>query len=125
MVGKHSVFVNSGSSANILSLSYLRTIYPAGGEVIVPSLNWVSNINAILYAGFKPVLIDVNLNNLELLKNKLKAINKRTVAIFITHILGFSAFSSQTLKILNQRKRKLFIIEDVCNPTEQNLKIVN
>ena len=45
---KHSVFVNSGSSANILSLSYLRTIYPTGGEVIVPSLNWVSNINAIL-----------------------------------------------------------------------------
>ena len=69
---KHSVFVNSGSSANILSLSYLRTIYPAGGEVIVPSLNWVSNINAILYAGFKPVLIDVNLNNLGASEKQIK-----------------------------------------------------
>ena len=55
------------------------------------------------------------MNNLGASEKQIKkAINKRTVAIFITHILGFSAFSSQTLKILNQRKRKLFIIEDVC-----------
>ena len=94
---KYSVFVNSGSSANILSLSYLRTIYPKGGEVIVPSLNWVSNINAILYAGFKPVLVDVNLNNLGVSEEQIKkAINKNTVAIFITHILGFSAFSTKS-----------------------------
>ena len=112
---KYSVFVNSGSSANILSLSYLRTIFPLGGEVIVPSLNWVSNINAILYAGFKPVIIDVNLNNLGVSEKQIeKAINNRTVAIFITHILGFSAFSSQIFKILNNRKKKIFLIEDVC-----------
>lgn len=112
---KYSVFVNSGSSANILSLSYLRTIFPSGGEVIVPSLNWVSNINAILYAGFKPVILDVNFNNLGVSEKQIKkAINKRTVAIFITHILGFSAFSSNIFKILNNQKKKIFLIEDVC-----------
>ena len=112
---KYSVFVNSGSSANILSLSYLRTIFPLGGEVIVPSLNWVSNINAILYAGFKPVILDVNLNNLGVSEKQIKkAINKRTVAIFITHILGFSAFSSHIFKILSNQKKKIFLIEDVC-----------
>ena len=38
---KYSVFVNSGSSANLLSLSYLKTKFKKG-EIIVPSLTWVS-----------------------------------------------------------------------------------
>ena len=45
---KHSVFVNSGSSANLLSLTCLKLRYPKGGEVIVSPLNWVSDISAIL-----------------------------------------------------------------------------
>ena len=82
------MFVNSGSSANILSLAYLKTIYKKGGEVIVPSLNWVSGINAILYAGFTPIFVDVNLNNLGAVESQVeKAITSKTVAIFITHIL--------------------------------------
>ena len=85
---KYSVFVNSGSSANILSLAYLRTIYPSGGEIIVSSLNWVSNVNSILYAGFTPIFVDVNLNNLGASIDQIKkAISKKTVGIFITHIL--------------------------------------
>ena len=36
---KHSVFVNSGASANLVTLSVLKTIYPEGGEVIVPPLH--------------------------------------------------------------------------------------
>ena len=34
---KYSVFVNSGSSANLLSISYLKNLFPNGGEVIVPA----------------------------------------------------------------------------------------
>ena len=34
---KYSVFVNSGSSANLLSLTLLKIKYPMGGEVIVPT----------------------------------------------------------------------------------------
>ena len=60
---KYSVFVNSGSSANLLSLSYLKTKFKKG-EIIVPSLTWVSDITSILYNGFKPVFVDVNLHNL-------------------------------------------------------------
>jgi len=35
---KYSVFVNSGSSANLLTMEILKIRYPEGGEVIVPSL---------------------------------------------------------------------------------------
>ena len=33
---KYSVFVNSGSSANLLSIQLLKLKFPEGGEVIVP-----------------------------------------------------------------------------------------
>ena len=35
---KYSVFVNSGASANLLSMALLKIRYPQGGEVIVPPL---------------------------------------------------------------------------------------
>ena len=38
----HSIFVNSGSSANLLSLAMLKIKYPEGGNVIDPAFTWVS-----------------------------------------------------------------------------------
>ena len=45
---KYSVFVNSGASANLLSLTLLKLQYPDGGEVILPPLTWVSDISSVL-----------------------------------------------------------------------------
>ena len=56
---KYSVFVNSGSSANLLSISTLK-ILGYEGEIIVPPLTWVSDITAVLHCGFKPVFVDIN-----------------------------------------------------------------
>src|ERR1039458_7999154 len=39
---KHSVFVNSGASANLLTMTALRETFGPGG-VIVPTLTWVSD----------------------------------------------------------------------------------
>ena len=44
---KYSVFVNSGSSANLLTLSILKILY-GKGEIILPTLTWVSDINSVL-----------------------------------------------------------------------------
>lgn len=109
---KHSVFVNSGASANFLSMFILKEI--AGpGEVIVPTLTWVSDISSVLLNGFKPVFVDVNPYNLGMNDNQiLKKINKKTKAVFITHVLGFNSFSQ---KLINElKRRKIKIIEDVC-----------
>ena len=37
---KYSVFVNSGSSANLISIAALKQIVGSGGEIIVPALTW-------------------------------------------------------------------------------------
>ena len=110
---KYSVFVNSGSSANLLSLTLLKLKYPNGGEVIVPPLTWVSDITSILINGFTPVFVDINFNTLSLNTDKVsKAINSKTVAIFLTHAQGFNGLTNKLLQII--KEKKLFLIEDVC-----------
>ena len=109
---KYSVFVNSGSSANFLSMEILKIIKKKG-EIIVPTLTWVSDINSVLYSGFKPVFVDINPKTLCMDENEiLKNINKKTVAVFITHAQGFNGLTEKLLKIL--KKKKIELIEDVC-----------
>ena len=112
---KYSTFVNSGSSANFISISILKTLNKNKNknEIIVPSLTWVSDINSVILNGYKPVFVDINLNNLSMNIDQIKKkINKKTLAIFITHAQGFNGLDSKLLKFL--KKRKIHLIEDVC-----------
>ena len=110
---KHSVFVNSGTAANELSMLALTHLYPDGGEIIVPPLTWISDINSVLFANFEPVFVDINKYNLSFDLDKLEnSITDRTRAIFITHVLGINALSDRLLNICKDRNIKL--IEDVC-----------
>ena len=109
---KYSVFVNSGSSANLITLAALRE--SAGlGEIIVPPLTWVSDIASVIQCGFKPIFADINLRTLGMDTDKiLEKITPYTKAVFITHILGLNAL---TQKLLNElKKRNVPLIEDAC-----------
>ncbi len=112
---KHSVFVNSGSSANFITLSILKELYKNSkkNEIIVPTLTWVSDINAVILNGFKPVFVDINLSNLSMNVEEIsKKINKKTLGVFITHAQGFNGLTDRLLKIL--KENKIILIEDVC-----------
>ena len=110
---KYSIFVNSGSSANLLSLAVLKSEFPKGGEIIVPTFTWVSDIVSILYNGFTPKFVDISLKNLSMDENEiLKKINKQTKAVFLTHAQGFNGLSTKIIKIL--KKKNIHLIEDVC-----------
>ena len=110
---KYSVFVNSGSSANLLSIALLNIKYPKGGEIIVPPLAWSSDISSVLNFNFTPVFVDINLKNLGMHNEQiLSKINKKTKAIFISHIQGFNCFSKKLLDVI--KKKKIILIEDVC-----------
>jgi len=110
---KHSVFVNSGTAANELSMLALKHFYPKGGEIIIPPLTWISDVNSVLFAGFDPVFVDINLNNLSFDLDKLEnSITDKTRAIFITHVLGLNAISDRLLKVCEDND--ILLIEDVC-----------
>ena len=110
---KYSTFVNSGSSANFISMLILKNLYKKKNEIIVPTLTWVSDINSVIMSGFKPVFVDINPKNLSMnLDDVLNKINKNTLAIFITHAQGFNGLSDSFLKKI--KRKKILLIEDVC-----------
>ena len=55
---KYSIFVNSGSSANLLTLQAIKILY-GKGEVIIPPLTWISDVASVIQNNFKPVFADI------------------------------------------------------------------
>jgi len=109
---KYSVMVNSGASANDLTMKAIYEFY-GPGEVIVPPLTWVSDIASVINSNLTPVFVDVNFKNLSFDYKKLcNAITDKTRAIFITHVLGLNAISQELLKLCEIKK--ILLIEDVC-----------
>src|SRR4051812_1315102 len=87
---KYSVFVNSGASANLLTMAILKIRYPEGGEVIVPPLTWVSDIASVMQNGFTPVFVDIDPQSLGMNdKQVIEKITDKTRAVFLTHVQGF------------------------------------
>ncbi len=110
---KYSIFVNSGSSANFLSILAFSMLYKNKGEIIVPSLTWISDIVAVIKNGYKPIFVDINLSNLSMNTDQvISKINKNTRAVFITHAQGFNGLNQKLLNFL--KKKKIKLIEDVC-----------
>lgn len=110
---KHSVFVNSGASANLLTMAILRIRHPQGGEVIVPPLAWISDVASVMQNGFKPVFADIDPRTLGMDTGAiLDRITDRTRAVFLTHVQGFDALTDRLVEELE--RRKIPLIEDVC-----------
>lgn len=109
---KFSIMVNSGASANDISMLILKEKY-GQCEIIVPPLTWVSDIASIIHAGHIPIFVDISLKNLALNSALLeKAITKKTKAIFLTHVLGLNGISEELLNLA--RHHEIDLIEDVC-----------
>lgn len=109
---KYSVLVNSGASANLLTLAALRELH-GGGEIIVPPLTWVSDIASVLQSGFEPVFVDIDRRTLGMdAEQVLQEITRDTRAVFLTHILGYNALTQRLLDEL--AARGIPLIEDCC-----------
>jgi len=123
---KYNLFVNSGASANELTMLAIAHLI-GEGEIIVPPLTWISDISSVLFAGHKLVFVDVNLENLSFDINKLKkAITPQTKAIFLTHVLGINGITDELLTICEENN--ILLIEDVCEShgtTFQGSKVGN
>jgi len=108
----HTVMVNSGSSANdvsMLALRYLR----GNGQVIVPPLTWVSDIASVLHAGLEPVFVDIELATLAPSAENISAhVTNETRAVFLTHVLGINAITEQHRNLFDSSD-DFALIEDV------------
>lgn len=109
---KHSVFVNSGASANLITMGALKHLY-GGGEVIVPTLTWVSDVASVLQNGFTPMFVDIDPRTLCMDTEQIIAkLTDRTRAVFMTYVQGFNGINDRLLDEL--KRRNIPLIEDVC-----------
>lgn len=110
---RHSVFVNSGASANLLTMAILKIRHPEGGEVIVPPLTWISDVASVLQNGFTPVFVDIDPRTLAMdPRGILARLGPKTRAVFLTHVQGFNGLTDELLAEL--KRRNIPLIEDVC-----------
>lgn len=115
---RHALFVNSGSSANLLA--FFALVNPAlkgrcepGQEVIVPAVTWSTTIWPAVQAGLVPVLVDSDPHTLQMDIDQVRAaIGPKTAAICPVHVLG-NAVPMQPLLDL-AAKHGLWVIEDTC-----------
>ena len=112
---RYCVFVNSGSSANLLIVTALKELkgWGDGDEIIVPAVTWATSITPVIQSGLKPVFVDVNLEDLSFNYTKIEGcLSESTRAIFVTHLLGFPANIPLLKKIIGNRN--ILIMEDCC-----------
>ena len=114
-VGKsHSVYVNSGSSANLLALLGLKNkLGLSGGEIITTACTFPTTLNPIIQLGFKPHFVDVD-ETLNITPESVSAaINKNTKGVMFAHTLGNPARVEEIVDIA--KKNGLFVVEDCCD----------
>ena len=114
---KYALMVNSGSSANLLSVASLFFLknnpLQRGDEVIVPSVSWSTTYAPLQQYGLKVKFVDISLDTLNFDIDKLRAaITDKTRVIFAVNILGNP---NDFLKINNIIKNKnIYLLEDNC-----------
>ena len=109
---KYSVMVNSGASANYISIAMVKELV-GEGEIIVPPLGWVSDLSSVVQLGMTPVIVDIGMNNLAITtENIIKAITPKTKAVVLVHCLGFNALTEELIKVL--KEKNILLIEDCC-----------
>jgi CDP-6-deoxy-D-xylo-4-hexulose-3-dehydrase len=117
---RSTLFVNSGSSANLVALSGLTSpklgdrALKKGDEVLTVAMGFPTTINPIIQNNLKPVLVDVDLDTLGANTQQLEeAISPRTKAIMMAHTLG-NPFDLDAVQRLC-KENNLWLIEDACD----------
>lgn len=117
---KSALFVNSGSSANLVALSGLtsaklgrRALQP-GDEVLTVAAGFPTTVNPIIQNGLRPVVVDVELGTYDAIGERLReAVGPKTRAIMMAHTLG-NPFDLDTVRELC-KEHKLWLVEDSCD----------
>ena len=112
---KYSVYVNSGSSANLAAIYVLiLSGRLKNNKIIVPAVSWVTTVSPAIQLGLEPILCDCNKDNLGLDIENLKQIIKKEKpsSLILVHALGFSNDMDEIVKLCEEND--IIIIEDAC-----------
>ncbi len=112
---KYSVFVNSGSSANLAAIySLILSGKLKNNKIVVPAVSWVTTVTPAIQLGLEPIMCDCDKDNLGLDVNHLKQIIKEEnpSAIILVHVLGYPNHMTKIIELC--KEHDILLIEDTC-----------
>ena len=111
---KYSVFVNSGSSANLLMVYTLKEMGKLKGKVIVPSVGWITTISPLLQFGIEPVMVDADKKTfgIDLEQTEFLLKTEDISAIIFVQVLGVPHYKEELLRL--SQKYNVPLLEDGC-----------
>ena len=111
---KYSVFVNSGSSANLLMVYTLKEMGKLKGKVIVPSVGWITTISPLLQFGIEPIMVDANEKTfgIDLEQTEFLLKTEEISAIIFVQVLGVPHYKEELLRL--SKKYNVPLLEDGC-----------
>ena len=115
-----ALFVNSGSSANLVAVTTLtspklgeRRLLP-GDEVITVAAGFPSTVAPLVQNGLVPVFVDVRLSDYNIDPDALRsAVSERTRAIVLAHTLGVPFDLDTVMELVHDHG--LWLVEDNCD----------
>ena len=112
---KYSIFVNSGSSANLLMLSALQQgKYLKNNKIVVPSVAWATDLAPVMQLGLHPILCDSNMRDLSADLTHLEKIFQEespSVLMFVS-VLGLVPDMNRLVELCS--KYDVILLEDTC-----------
>ena len=112
---KYSVFVNSGSSANLAAIySLILSKRMRNNKIVVPAVSWVTTVTPAIQLGLEPIMCECDYDNLGLDINHLKEIIKTEdpSTIILVHVLGIPNNMTEILTLCEEND--ILLIEDTC-----------
>jgi len=121
---KFGVMVNSGSSANLVSIAALffkqKNPLQRGDEVIVPVVSWGTTYHPLQQYGLRLKFVDISLDTLNTPAEKVRgAITTSTKMILAVSILGNPAEVDKMRAIADEHS--LYFMEDNCESADAEL----
>jgi CDP-6-deoxy-D-xylo-4-hexulose-3-dehydrase len=112
---KYSVFVNSGSSANLAGIySLILSERMRNKKIVVPAVSWVTTVTPAIQLGLEPIMCDCDEDNLGLNIDHLKQIIKdeNPSVIILVHVLGIPNHLDEIISLC--KENDILLIEDTC-----------
>jgi CDP-6-deoxy-D-xylo-4-hexulose-3-dehydrase len=112
---KYSVFLNSGSSANLAMIySLIISNKLKNKKIIVPSVSWVTTVTPAIHLGLEPIMCDCDKDNLGLDINHLKLLieKHKPSSLILVHVLGVPNKMDEIMELC--KENDIILLEDTC-----------
>jgi len=112
---KNSIFVNSGSSANLAAYyTLLVSKRLKNKKVILPAVSWSTTVAPTIQFGFEPILCDCNMNNLGLdVDCLIRLVEEHDPGLIVTvNVLGFANDYEKIQELC--KLHNIILLEDSC-----------